>query len=173
MARAGPDDHWRPVGDLGARVDITVIPGPRGGTLRDRTAPVRSQRAIVSLAAATLAAAALVAGISLTGRGGAARPLPTTALPTTVLPNTVLYPTYLTPRGPRTAPSAVAPSAAAYPLRCLSLLIALHDPSLMNGAYDRNLPCGHARGPYTLIAILAPRSVGARRAHRSARSPRR
>lgn len=131
------------------------------------------------LVAAALAAGALMAGISLAGRGGPPRSIPTTTLP----PNTVLYPTYLTPRGPAAvapvaprspavAHSPAAPSAAAYPLRCLSLLIALHDPSLMNGAYDRNLPCGDARGPYTLIAILVPRAGGERGEHRSMAYPR-
>ena len=167
MARAGPDDHRRPFGDLGARVDVTVVPGPRGPTLRERVAPRGNRRAIGFLAAAALAAGALVAGISLTGRGGTTRLLPTTALPTTVLPNTVLYPTYLTPRGP-----AAAPPAAAYPLRCLSLLIALHDPSLMNGAFDRKLPCGRARGPYTLVAIGLRQSGAKRRASQSPQSRR-
>ena len=41
----------------------------------------------------------------------------------------------------RSRPASARP-AAAYPLRCLSLLIALHDPSLMNAAFDQNLPCG-------------------------------
>jgi hypothetical protein len=152
MARAWPDDHRRPVGELDARVNITVVPGPRGPTLRERMAPVPRRRAIGCLAAATVAAGALVAGISLTGRGGASN-----LLPTTVLPNTVLYPTYLRDRNP-TAPHR----ASAYPLRCLKLLIALHDPSLMNAAFDWNLPCGRARGPNTLIAVPA----------RSARTPR-
>jgi hypothetical protein len=146
MARAGPDDHGWPVGDLGARVDITVVAGPRRVNRRDAVGPARSRRAIWCLAAATLAAGALVAGLSLTGGGGA-----TGRLPTTVLPNTVLYPTYLRAIGP-----PAAPPASAYPLRCLSLLIALHDPSLMNAAFDQNLPCGHPRGPYTLIAVRSP-----------------
>lgn len=91
---------------------------------------------IICLAVALVAAGALLAGVSLTGRGGA-----TTLLPTTVLPNTVLHPTYLRATGP-----AAAPSTSAFPLRCLSLLIALHDPSLRNAAFDWNLPCGHALG---------------------------
>ena len=162
MARVWPDDHRRPVGDLGARVDVTVVPGPRGPAPRERLALILHRRAIVGLAAATVAAGALVAGISMTGGGGA-----TILLPTTVLPNTVLYPTYLRATGP-----AKAPPASAYPLRCLSLLIALHDPSLMNAAFDQNLPCGHPRGPYTLIAIGARQSGRTRRAPPSARSPR-
>jgi hypothetical protein len=156
MARAGPDDQRRPVGDLGARVDVTVVPGPRGATLWERVAPVRNRRAAIGCVAAALLAAGAVV-VSLSGRDEATRRLPTTVLPNTVLPNTVLYPTYLRPTGP----AAGAP-AAADPLRCLSLLIALHDPSLMNAAFDRNLPCGHPRGPYTLIAVLAPRSGGTR-----------
>jgi hypothetical protein len=162
MTRAGPDDHRRPAGDLGARVDVTVIPGPRGATLRDRVGPVPNGWAIWCLAAALLAAGAVLAGVSLIGGGEANR-----LLPTTVLPNTVLYPTYLRATGP-----AADAQAAAYPLRCLSLLIALHDPRLMNAAFDRNLPCGHPRGPYTLIAVLSPRSGGTRGAPPSARSPR-
>jgi hypothetical protein len=162
MARAWPDDHRRPVDDLGARVEIAVVPGARGPTVWERIAPVRHRRALGCLVAATMAAGALVAGVSLTGRGGARRPLPTT-----VLPNTVLYPTYLRATGP-----AKAPPASAYPLRCLSLLIALHDPSLMSAAFDQNLPCGHPRGPNTLIAIGAPRSGGTHRAPQSARPPR-
>lgn len=142
MARAASDDHWRPVGDLGARVDITVIPGPRGATPRERITPVRNRRAIACLAAATVAAGALVAAVSLSGHGGATKLLPSKLLPTTVLPNTVLYPTYLRATGP-----AAAPPASASPLRCLRLLIALHDPSLMNAAFDWNLPCGNPRGP--------------------------
>lgn len=168
MARARRDDHRRPIGDLDARVDITVVPGPRGPTLWERIARGRNRRAIACLAAATVAAGALVAGVSVTGRGGARR-----LLPTTVLPNTVLRPTYLRPTGPAAAPAASAhPPASAYPLRCLSLLIAMHDPSLMNAAFDRNLPCGHPRGPYTLIAVGAPQSGGRRRARPSARSRR-
>jgi hypothetical protein len=159
MARAWPDDHRRPVGELGARVDITVVPGPRGPALSARLARVRNRRAVVCLAAATVAAGALVAGLSATGRGGATR-----LLPTTVPPNTVLYPTYLRDTAPVTARPAVARPAAAYPLRCLSLLIALHDPSLMNAAFDQNLPCGDPHGPYTLIAIGARHSGGLRRA---------
>ena len=162
MARAWPDDHRRSVGDLGARVDIAVVPGPRGPALWERLAPVRNRRAIGRLAAATLAAGALLAGVSVTGRGGARR-----LLPTTVLPNTVLDPTYLRATGP-----AAAPPASAHPPRCVSLLIALHDPRLMNAAFDRNVPCGHPRGPYTLIAIGARQSGGIRRAPPSARSPR-
>lgn len=173
MARAWPDEHRRPVGDLGARVDVTVVPGARGPALWERLAPVRTRRAIVGLAAATVAAGALVAGVSVTGRGGARR-----LLPTTVLPNTVLYPTYLRATGPAAArPASARPASArpasAYPLRCLSVLIALHDPSLMNAVFDQNLPCGHPRGPYTLIAIRARQSGGIRRAPPSARSPRR
>jgi hypothetical protein len=162
MARAWRDDHRRPVGDLGARVDITVVPGPHGPTLRERIARVRNRKAIGCLAVATVAACALVAGVSVIGRGGARK-----LLPTTVLPNTVLYPTYLRPTGP-----AAALPASAHPLRCLSLLIALHDPSLMSAAFDQNLPCGHPRGPNTLIAIGAPRSGGTHRAPQSARPPR-
>jgi hypothetical protein len=115
------------------------------------------------LAAAIAAAGALVLSGSLTGGGEASR-----LLPTTVLPNTVLYPAYLRATG-----SAAALPASAYPLRCLSLLIALHDPSLMNAAFDRNVPCGHPRGPYTLIAIYPPHPDGTRRPPASARSPRR
>jgi hypothetical protein len=162
MARAWPDDHRRPVGDLDARVHITVVAGPRGPALWERLAAVRNRKAIACLAAATVAAGALVAGVSVTGRGGARR-----LLPTTVLPNTVLYPTYLRATAP-----AKAPPASAYPLRCLSLLIALHDPSLMSAAFDQNLPCGHPRGPNTLIAIGALRTGGTRRAPQSARPPR-
>ncbi|HYB27217.1 MAG TPA: hypothetical protein VEF89_11430 [Solirubrobacteraceae bacterium] len=162
MALARPDDHRRPVGDLGAHTDITVVPGPRGHTLRERIVPARNRMATGWLAAATVAAGALVADVSLTGRGGATR-----LLPTTVPPNTVLYPTYLRATGP----AAAAPESA-FPLRCLSLLIVLHDPSLMNAAFDRNVPCGHPRGPYTLIAIRVPRSCGTLRAPSNARSPR-
>ena len=161
MARAWRDDHRRPVGDLGARVDITVVPGPHGPSLSERIAPVRNWKAIGCLAAVTVAAGALVAGLSLTGRGGARRPLPST-----VLPNAVLYPTYLRATGPATPP------ASAHPRRCLSLVIALHDPSLVNAAFDRNVPCGRPRGPYTLIAVGARQSGGIRRALPSARSPR-
>jgi hypothetical protein len=162
MARAGPDDDRRPVGDLGARVDVTVVPGPRGATLRERFSPVQNRRTVACLAAALLAAGAVMTGFSLAGGGRA-----TSLLPTTVLPNTVLYPTYLRPTGP-----AADSSADAYPLRCLSLLIALRDPSLMNAAFDRNLPCGHPRGPYTLIAVLTPRAGGTPGPHPTARSPR-
>ena len=160
VARAWPDDHRRPIGDLGARVDITVVRGPRGPTLWERIASVRHRRAIACLAAATLAAGALVVGLSMTGRGG-----PSRLLPTTVLPNTVLRLTYLRPTGEaalRTTGRAATPPAAAYPLRCLSLLIAMHDPSLMSAAFDHNLPCGRPRGPYTLIAVGAARSGGIR-----------
>jgi hypothetical protein len=167
MARAWPDDDRRPDGDLGARVDVTVVPGPRGPTLRERIAPARHRRAIACLAAAAVAAGALVAGVSVPGHGGGTR-----LLPTTVLPNTVLRLTYLRPTGRAAAPPAdTAPPASAYPLRCLSLLIAMHDPSLMSAAFDRNLPCGQPRGPNTLIAVGAQRSGGIRRAPR-ARSPR-
>ncbi len=86
---------------------------------------------IMCLAVALVAAGVLLAGVSLTGRGGA-----TTLLPTTVLPDTVLHPTYLRATGP-----AAAPAAPAFPLRCLSLLIALHDPSLRNAGFDQTLPC--------------------------------
>jgi hypothetical protein len=168
MARARRDDHRRSVGDLGARVDITVVPGPRGPTLWERIALVRNRRAIACLAAATVVAGALAAGVSVTGHGGARR-----LLPTTVLPNTVLRLTYLRPTGPAAAPTVSAhPPASAYPLRCLSLLIAMHDPSLMSAAFDRNLPCGRPRGPYTLIAVGARQSGGRRRAPPSTRSPR-
>jgi hypothetical protein len=146
MTRAWPDDDRRPVGDLGARVEIRIVPGPHGPTLWERIARVPKGRAIACLAAATVAAGGLAAGVSLSGRGRATR-----LLPTTVLPSTVLYPTYLRATGP-----AVSPPASAYPLRCLSLLIALHDPSLMNAAFDQAVPCGHPRGPYTLIAVRRP-----------------
>jgi hypothetical protein len=170
MARAWPDDDRRPVGDLGARVDITVVRGPQGPPPWERIAPARNRRAIACLAAAAVVATALVVGVSVSGRGGGTR-----RLPTTVLPNTVLRLTYLRPTGPdavRTVARAPAPSASAYPLRCLSLLIAMHDPSLMNAAFDRNLPCGRPRGPYTLIAIGARQSGGIRRARTGARSHR-
>ncbi|MGO9892420.1 MAG: hypothetical protein ACLP0L_31615 [Solirubrobacteraceae bacterium] len=140
-------------------MDITVVPGPRGPAPSERLARVRHRRAIGCLAAATVAAGALVAGVSVTGGGGAKR-----LLPTTVLPNTVLHPTYLRDAAPVAARPASARPAAAYPLRCLSLLIALHDPSLMNAAFDQNLPCGDPHGPYTLIAIGARQSGGLRRA---------
>ena len=150
------------------RVEITVIPGPRGPTVRERVGTGRRRRAIGGAVAAALAAGALVAGVSQTGRGEAGA---TRRLPTTVLPNTVLYPTYLRYTGQmdlRRAPIV----ALSYGIRCLSLLIALHDPSVMNAAFDRNVPCGHPRGPNTLIAIRAPRSGAARRAPRGGRSPR-
>jgi hypothetical protein len=146
MARTWPEDHRRPVGDLGARVDITVVPGPRGRSPRERIRPARRRRAIGCLAAVTVAAGGLVAGVSLSGHGVA-----TNRLPTTVLPNTVLYPTYLRATGPAAAP----PASTSRP-RCLSVLIALNDPSLVSTALDRNVPCGRPRGPYTLIAIRAP-----------------
>ena len=156
MAPAGPDDHRQPVGDLGVRVDITVIPGPRGPTLWERIAPMRTRWAIGGVAAAAVATGALVASLSMSGRS-VTGPSGTQRLPTTVLPNTVLYPTYLRATG------RAAVDAAADPLRCLRLLIALHDPSLRNGAFARNLPCGHPRGPYTLIAVPAPQSGRTRR----------
>jgi hypothetical protein len=162
MARAWPDDHRRPVGELGARVDITVVRGPRVPTVWERIALVRHRRAIACLAAATVAAGALVVGLSMTGRGGRSG-----LLPTTVLPNTVLRLTYLRPTGEdavRATGRSVTPPASAYPLRCLSLLIAMHDPSLMSAAFDRNLPCGTPRGPYTLIAVGGSRSGAIRRA---------
>ena len=146
MASARPDDHRRGVGEFGARVDITIIPGPRGPTPGQRLTSMRRRSAVGWLAAAALAGGALVAGASLTSRGGAS-----SRLPTTVLPNTVLYPTYL--RG--TGRFAVRPPSG-YPVRCLSLPIALHDPRFTNAAFDRNVPCGRARGPYTLIAVRAP-----------------
>jgi hypothetical protein len=155
MARAGPDHDRRPVGDLGARVDIIEVAGRRAPTLWERLAPLRNRRATWGLAVALVAAAALVAGVSLTGRRGA-----TERLPTTVLPNTVLYPTYLR----ATSPVAATPGYAT-PLRCLKLLIALHDPSLMNAAFVRNLPCGRARGPYTLIALPARHPGWDKRGH--------
>ena len=146
MECAGSDDHRRGVGEFATRVDITVIPGPRGPTLAQRAGSVRKRSGVGWVVAATLAAGALVAGVSLTRHGGA-----TSRLPTTVLPNTVLYPTYL-----RTTGRFDVRPASAYPLRCLSLPIALHDPRFINEAFDRNVPCGHPHGPYTLIAVRAP-----------------
>lgn len=136
MARAGPDDQRQSLGGLGAQVDITIVPGPRSHARGERVAPLGNRITIVCLAVAIVAAGALLAGVSLTGRGAT-----TTLLPTTVLPNTVLHPTYLRATG-----SVAAPSAPAFPLRCLSLLIALHDPSLRNAGFDGKLPCARSPG---------------------------
>jgi len=152
-------------------VEITVIPGPRGPTVRQRIGAGRGGRVIGCVVAATLAAGALAAGISLTGGSGG--PGAGKHLPTTVLPSTVLYPTYLRYTGPMDLRRAPIVTFSTYPVRCLSLLIALHDPSVMNAAFDRNVPCGHPRGPNTMIAIRAPRSGGAGKAPPGARSPRR
>lgn len=152
MARATPDDHRRPAGELGARVDITVIPGPRGPSPRERVARVPHRRAIGGLLAATVAATALVASAALTAPDQATTLLPTTVVPAPLPPNTVLHPTYLRAIGPPTAVRA----APTYPLRCVSLQIALHDPRFLNAAFDRSVPCGRPRGPNTLIGIRTP-----------------
>ena len=158
VARAWPDDHRRPDGELGARVDITVVPGPRGPTLGSESPGAAPEGDRVPGRG------------DLGGRCARRRRIDdwpwrrSRLLPTTVLPNTVLRLTYLRPTG-EAAPHhgrAATPPASAYPLRCLSLLIAMHDPSLMSAAFDRNLPCGRPRGPNTLIAVGAARSGGIR-----------
>jgi hypothetical protein len=166
-----PGDRRGPAGQPaeGARVEITVIPGPRSPTMIERIGAGRSRRLTGLLIAATFAAGALAAGVSLAGRGAASAPR---RLPRTVLPTTVLYPTYLRYTGPMDLRRAPVVAFSTYPVRCLSLLIALHDPSVMNAAFDRNLPCGHPRGPNTMIAIRGPQSGAARSAPPGARSRR-
>ena len=102
MARAGGDDHRRPVDDLAPRVEITVIPGPDARTPRKRIGPVQNRKAIGCLVAA-LAAGAFAAENSLTRPRARTEPLPTT-----VPPNTVLHPTYLRPTDPGASPIATA-----------------------------------------------------------------
>jgi hypothetical protein len=151
MAQATPDDHRRSAGELGARVDITVIAGPRGPTPRERLGAVPHHSAIACLLAATIAAAALVASGQLTARQQTAAFPPTTFRPSPVPPDMVLHPTYLRAIGP----PAAGPPVSTYPVRCVSLLIALHDPRVLNAVFDRSVPCGRPRGPNTLIGIRA------------------
>ena len=88
------------------QVQITVIPGPHGPTLRERAGVGQSRTVIACLLVAALGAGGLVVGISTADGGRAAA---AGRLPTTVLPGTVLYPTYLRYTGPMD-PSRTAPT---------------------------------------------------------------
>jgi hypothetical protein len=103
-------------------VQITVIPGPRVAR-RPSGMPIRP-RVIAAVAVSLVAvlAAALLLGTSLIG--GHAR--------TGVSDGPVQVPL----RGTHGVAAAYA-----YPLRCLSVSIALHDPRFVRADFDRLLPC--------------------------------
>jgi hypothetical protein len=110
-----------------ARVQVTVIPGPRGPTVSERLAVLRpglNARTIACLVAVAVGAAAFLA-IDLTG--GQSGPVKS-------------------PReqsSPAVGAATVAPAAAAstYPLVCVSLTIALHDARFTRANFDRTIRC--------------------------------
>jgi hypothetical protein len=110
-----------------AEVDITVIPGPRGGSLERRLPTVRVPAVACAIVAAILALAGLGAAFALRGSGRASSPA----------------------RDHRRAPAAGArlpgpagvAAAYSYPLACLSVTISPRDPAYATARLDRASPC--------------------------------
>jgi hypothetical protein len=136
MAKPAADDRSSLLGEPPAEVQITIIPGPRGRTLREQLAHARVLKWLAGvrvplgrrvIGAGVIAAAvvgALVLALALGGRGRAV--------------------SHASARS-RGGSVAVAP-AAQYPVRCLSVAIALHDPRFARAGFDQTVPCGRHHG---------------------------
>jgi hypothetical protein len=131
------DDHRGLLGGAPAKVRVTVLSGPRDPGIRTRVANTRAQVvrtvtaiAVLAAVAAALVSAALVSVAWLGGRDGAARREDGQA------------------RAP--GPAGVA-AAYGYPLQCLAVTIAPHDPGYARADFNHGVPCGRYTGDPTAI----------------------
>lgn len=145
MAKPAEDDRSGLLDDPPADVQITIVPGPRGPTLREWIADMRVAERLphiqlphgagkrIGPAVAAAAAGALVAAFSA---GGGAQ-----------------APGHLRLRASGSVVGVVP--IYGYPLGCLSVAIPLHDPRFARAEFDHALPCGRSHGH----AVLARHRV--------------
>jgi hypothetical protein len=109
-----------------------VLPDPRARTLRQRVADLRlpTGRTMAGLLILALAGSAFAVDASLDGRSAPARRAGSRA---------------------REAGAAGVAAAYSYPLRCLSISIAVHDPRFARADFDRRVPCGRYAGYPTAV----------------------
>ena len=113
-----------------SEVTVTVIPAPRGPTLRERVAAkaaVTSAHAIIGLVVVVVLAGTIVAALLLGDRGGGALA-----------------------RSHERGPAGVA-AADGHPLRCLSITFSQDDPSYARADFDATAPCGRYGGSVRAI----------------------
>jgi hypothetical protein len=120
-----PDQMAYPPGE----VEVTVIPGPRGGSLEQRLPPVRVPAVACGVVAAVLALAGLGATFALRGGGRPSRVAHAKATQTT------------SATGARLAGAAGVAAAYRYPLACLNVPISMRDPAYATASLDRASPC--------------------------------
>ena len=132
MANSGANGDRGLLGEPPSGVRVTVLAGPRGPTLRHRIAAghpdlrARTITAVVAVVVAiAIAASAATTFMGVGGRIGRDEPR-----------------SRLRPAG---VVRVVAASIAAYPIGCLSVAIALHDPRFTRASFDRTLPCVRRR----------------------------
>ena len=120
MADAAPPGD--PVGarDSAVLLEVTVVPGPRGGTRRSR---LRLLRRLGPALAALAVFAGAVVGVAVSGLSGAKQPVHAQAL-----------------QAGDAGPAGVA-AAYHYPLACLSVTISLADPAYAAARLNRASPC--------------------------------
>jgi hypothetical protein len=100
--------------------------------MRNRIAhlPIPDARTVIAIGVLAMAIAALVVHASLTVRGGSGRRVDSQA---------------------RAAGPAGVAAAYGYPLRCLAVTIAPHDPRYARADFDRAVRCGRYDGYATAI----------------------
>jgi hypothetical protein len=110
-----------------AEVEVTVIPGPRGGSLEQRLPRIRVPAVVCGVVATVLALAALGAAFALRGgRRTSPRARDESAAPVA---------------GARLPGAAGVAAAYRYPLDCLSVTISAYDPAYATARLDRASPC--------------------------------
>ncbi len=109
-----------------AEVEVTVIPGPRGGSLEQRLPRIRVPAVVCGVVATVLALAALGAAFALRGGGRTSRGLADEAA---------------APVAGALPGAAGVAAAYSYPLDCLSVTISSRDPAYATARLDRASPC--------------------------------
>jgi hypothetical protein len=123
MGRSGTNEVRDRRGDPAAEVQVTVVPGPRGRTIRKRFADARHLPKAGAIRGLAVAALAGFAAIALVGTHSRIADRARTEF-----------------RAP--AQARVAPAYRDPVFRCLSVAIALHDPRFTHAEFDRAIACG-------------------------------
>ena len=124
MPDAGVESHWGLVGEPPVEVEVTVLTAPRRPTVWERVGHIPALRIFRVVLAVVIGAAATASVVVALTTGGPGQ-------------RTILEAS--SARQPRDVGAAAADG---YPLRCLSVAIALHDPRFARSDFDRRLPCG-------------------------------
>lgn len=132
MPEPQADDPRRLLGDPPTDVQVTVVPGPRQFTVRTCLAriPAPGARLVIAIMVLGTAIAALAAHTLLGGQRESARSADSQT---------------------RAAGPAGVAAAYGYPLSCLAVTIAPHDPRYARADYNRAVPCGRYGGYGTAI----------------------